>query len=170
MAWPLVLMGAGIALQTYGQMKSNQDQSIAEARNAEYYRDQARFAQEAGDREEMLATRQAKQFLGSQVTALAANGIDVGSASAVDLLADTQIQAIQERAAIRAETAFRVNLANLRAADSQATSDALGSPTNQIFTFASGALTGAAQISAMKGKGAADSSGGTKPKAKYSVK
>jgi hypothetical protein len=141
-------MAAGIAMNVYGQLKSNADKASAEAANASFYREQAAFAQEAGDRAAAIADRKNKRVLGEEVGAFAKGNVDIGSGSALDVLAEQRTIAIEEQFAIKREADMNVRLANLRANASMDAANAYRDPTNNALQAAGTILTGASHFAA----------------------
>jgi len=143
MAWPMVLMAAGSMIQMFGQAQANAAQSAAEARNAQFLREQAAQQEAATRREMKLQERDQDRLRGAQIGAYASGNVDIGSGSALSFLAEQEAFAIEERAAIRTDGDLRTKLALLRAEDSQSTSDTLGSfqynVTQGLGTFLSNA-------------------------------
>lgn len=127
MAWPLILYAVGSAVQMIGQAQANAAQADAEARNAEFLREQERQQQAATRREMRIQERESALTRGLQIGAYASGNIDVGSGSAVAFLAEQEASSIEERAAIRTEGDLRSKLARLRAEDAQGTADTLRS-------------------------------------------
>jgi len=133
----------------YGQWRANQDQADAEAANAAFLREQAAFFAEAGRREELLQDRESKRLFGNQVSAYAAAGVDIGSGSALAVLAESRANAVEETAAIQKETDLRVRLALLRAQQADSTAKNLRSFKNNALQLGGTALGGAANIISM---------------------
>jgi len=111
MAWPLIIAAA---VQIAGQYMSNQAEADVEEQNARFLRAQAELAQAAGDREAKIFSRQASYEQGQRITAYGAANVDVGSGSALALLASEGANAMNELAAIRYNTEMNVRLARER--------------------------------------------------------
>lgn len=146
MAWPLALMGAGIALNVIGNYRQNMDRADAEAANASFYREQAQFAKETGERTERVSERQYKKLYGEQVGAFAAAGVDIGSGTALDFLAESRVIQMEERAAIRKEASMNVRLATLRADAAMSAAESYRDPINNLLQAGGTILTGTASM------------------------
>lgn len=111
---------AGAGLSAVGQYQANQDKAQAEAQNASFYREQAAFAQDSGDRDLSIFNRKSQIEFGEQVNAFAKAGNQ--SADAIAFLAEEKLNRNKEAGAIKEDRDFNVRLANLRAgqADRQA--------------------------------------------------
>lgn len=149
MALPLILMAVGTAISAYGAIKSNQDKADAEKKNADYYAEQARYAQEIGERELALFGRKEAQLRGSLIGAYAKAGVEM-TGSPLLMLESQSIQAQQQKQAIASETARRVRLAQLRGESSANLAEQYGSFTNQFLSTAPTILQAAG--SAYKGE------------------
>lgn len=147
MAWPAILMGAGIALNVIGNYRSNMEKADAEAANAVFYREQAQFAKETGERAEKVSERQYAKLYGEQVGAFAAAGVDIGSGTALDFLAESRVVQMEEQAAIRKESSMNVRLASLRAEAALRSAEALRDPMTNALQAGGTILTGAAAMS-----------------------
>ncbi len=144
--WPVMLMAAGTVMSAYGNYKSNLAQADAEGKNAEYYREQAKMAAAAGAREESIFKRKSNIMFGNQVGAFAKGNVDLGSGSALDFLAESKVQTLNEISAIRTQTDARINLAMLRAGASEAHANSLRDPTNNFLQMGGTLLSGMGSI------------------------
>lgn len=144
--WPLIIMGAQMGLQMYGQQQANRQQAEAEARNAEYYKKQAQFAEQSTQREMRLQERQQARLRGEQIVGFTEGNVDVGSGTALDFLVEQESYSIQERAAIRSEGDMRVELALLRGESAQTTSNTLNSSQYNNTQAAGTILSGASNV------------------------
>jgi peptidyl-tRNA hydrolase len=131
MAIGAVLMGAGLALDAYGNAKANKAQAAAEERNAQFLRRQAHFNQQSGERQLLLFDRESAILHGDQLSAFAKAGIDTASSARFMALEMGFRQ--EERIAIKDEFRLDVDLARLRAEDSQRAANSLRDPTNQMM-------------------------------------
>lgn len=111
----LITQGAGNILSAYGQMRAAQQREDAERRNAAILQEQADLEALATQEELMIHDRQSDQFLGQQVTSFTAAGVDIGSGSVLDVLADTITTAKREAGFIQVQGEFRERFARLRA-------------------------------------------------------
>ena len=113
-----VAVGASVG-GTLLKIEGRKRQRKAEIRrlraNKAFFKEQAGFISESGERQEEVFKRKADVIFGEQVSAFASGGVDVSSGSALSLLAETRADQREEVQAIRRETAFRVRLAELRA-------------------------------------------------------
>ncbi|WP_369952268.1 hypothetical protein [Ralstonia syzygii] len=94
----LALMGAGVAANTVGSYFSAQQQKTAldaqagvDDINARMAESGAQSALYQGQQQEISARMRTAQLKSSQRTALAANGVDLGSDSAVNVLTSTDV-------------------------------------------------------------------------------
>jgi hypothetical protein len=90
------LMGAGIGLQAYGAYQNSEATAVAYAAQAQVNRNnamiadwQAEDALARGDRDASNVRLRARQLKGTQRARMAANGVDLGTGSALNILADT---------------------------------------------------------------------------------
>lgn len=111
MAVPLLIAGAAIA--AYGAIKSNSDRADAERQNADYFNEQASYAQAVGDRELGVFSEKAEMLRGQQVGAYAKAGVDL-SGSPLLFLEQQSIRREREERAIKTETERRVRLAQMK--------------------------------------------------------
>lgn len=147
------LMVAGTVIQTLGNLAGNSEQAAAERRTAQFFYKQAQFARHAMARELHIAERNYAYRLGSQISAIAKGGADVGSGSAVNTLAATVAAKLDELVAIRRKGELDIELARLRGEGSEKTSNTLSSLSYNI-------LQGATTIVGNMAKGV-DSGGGS---------
>lgn len=127
-------LGSGV-LSAYSMLQNGRAQAAAAARTAAAQEEAARRALEAGEEKSDKTRRKAALLAGQQKISNAANGVDLGSASALDLLDDTALLAEADAFAIRenarsSATNFSQSAANSLAqgasANSQGTFGALG--------------------------------------------
>lgn len=143
MAWPLALIAAGTALQVYGNYRANMDQADAEAKNANFYREQAHNFELATQRELKIHQRESNMLFGRQVGAYASAGVKLSSGSALDVLMYSRKSAIEEDYAIQREGDSRVRLAMLRAEQADQTAASLRDPMNNAMQAAGPILSAA---------------------------
>jgi hypothetical protein len=146
---PVVLaaMAVGTIIKSYGQIKANEDQAAAEKRNAAFYREQAEFAQRAGDRKRAIFERESDVLYGDQVGAFAKAGVDTGSSSF--FLAQQVFYRQNESFAIKEEADFNVRLAMLRADQATSTARALTNPTTNALLVGANAMDFTASAASM---------------------
>lgn len=137
----LAFLGVGTFLQAQGKYDALKKQSQAEEINAGFFREQADFAQEAGDRELMITHRQNQVLYGEQQSGFAKAGIDTSNSSF--FMATQMLQGQEKEGAVKTETEMNVKLANARAiAADQAARDYAGAAgTEQMGTYIQGAAT-----------------------------
>lgn len=131
----LGLMGVGMILQAYGQDKANQDQARAEAKNARFLRRQQEFMRDSLERDLVLFDREEAIIHGEQQSAFAKAGVDAESAAV--FFAEQKEFAAQERASIRENADLNIELAGLRAQQSEQTAKSLSSTRNRVLNYAS---------------------------------
>ncbi|WP_186425096.1 virion core protein, T7 gp14 family [Cupriavidus metallidurans] len=170
----LALQGGGAAISTVGSYFSAQQQKSALGAQADIADINARTAESTaesalyqGQQQEISQRLKTAQLKSSQRTAMAANGIDLGSGSAVNVLTSTdtmgEIDANTIAAnAVRSAFGYRTQATNFQ-------NDALmkrttASGISPITSAASTLLTGAGQVAGswykLKKAGAFDSNGG----------
>ena len=145
-AIPVALMASGTALGVIGAFYANFQRAQQESENAAYYRDQAKFANEAMLRETAIAEREYTYKLGSQVSAAARGGVDI-SGSISGTIASTAAQKIEELIAIRRKGGLDFKLASLRGEASQNVADTLKSGQYNILQAGQTLLTNTAASS-----------------------
>lgn len=143
------VMGAGTMLQAYGQYKASLDQADAEERNAGWYREQAAFARESGERQRMVFDRESKILFGEQLSAFAKAGVD--TAQSAQFMAQQYLYRAQEDYAIDREADFNERLATLRADQAEETAYSLRA--NAPMTFLGGFMQGSGQFLSATGGG-----------------
>jgi len=148
-AVPVALMAAGTVMQMLSQYGANLQQAEAEKANAEYFRMQADFAQDAQLRSERLAAFEYSQRIGEQIGAYAASGVDM-SGSATLTVAGTLANYTEELLAIRKKGMMEMRLANARGKMSEDTAKLLASPT---YNLTQAATTGLSAYAASEGFG-----------------
>jgi hypothetical protein len=138
----LATIAGGTILKGIGDWKANSDQADEEKQNAAFLREQAQFAQAAGDRQAKIFEDDAEHFYKNQVGLFARNGVQVDAT----VLADTVRRTREGLAAINAETNANVRLALLkgRAADTRA--DRLSSFGNNFLQASGTAMAGAGSM------------------------
>jgi hypothetical protein len=134
---------AGTAISTIGKLKANSAQAQADQDNANFYHEQASFAQEAGDRELQVYEDQAAQFEGNQKGAYARGGVALAG-SPLLAFGDTKLKEMQQEQAIQDSTSQKVLEANLRANMDSKQAANLSSFSNQFLTTSGSLLTGTA--------------------------
>lgn len=137
--WGLIVLGAGLVIKNIGEKQAADDQAAAEVQNAEFYREQAAFAEEAGKRAQTIFDRESVILYGEQVSGLSNAG--VGGSTAGSFLAKEALFRSDERAAIGKESDMNVRLAQLRAQSSDAAVDRLQDNTSRIYGILGDALT-----------------------------
>ena len=140
----LALLGGGLALRAYGQVKANLDQADAESANASFYREQAKFAEQVGERAVLVHDRESVVLYGEQASAFAKAGVSTSGSS--NFMAKEMLFQQQESTAIKMEADMNVRLAMLRADQSDRNAEQLRDPTNNAIQVASGFVTGIASI------------------------
>jgi hypothetical protein len=171
---PLVLQGAGAAASTVGSYFASQSQKTALGAQADIADINARTAESTaqsalyqGQQQEIGARLKTAQLKSSQRTAMAANGIDLGSATATNILTSTdtmgEIDANTIAAnAVRSAFGYRTQATNSQ--NEALMKRATGSAISPISAATSTLLTGAGQVAgswyALNKAGALDKKGG----------
>lgn len=124
-ATALQVAGAGVsALYT---MKNASAQAAAARQTAQAQEQAARDALEAGEDASDRKRREGAQFAARQKAALAANGVDVGGAAAIDILDDTAELVEQDAFAIRENSRLQAQSFSQQAANSKAQAESYDS-------------------------------------------
>lgn len=129
---------AGAGLAAVGQYQANLDQSQAEFENASFYREQAQFAQDSGDRDLEIFRRKSQLEFGDQVNAFAKQGNQ--SSDVIAFLAEQRLNAVKEAGAIKEDRDFNVRLANLRGNEAWKKGQKLGEFGYNALTIGGSAL------------------------------
>lgn len=95
-----VLGLAGTAMSAYGSIREGNAESEANKYNAMIMRQQAEDAKARGLEEQVSAARKNKQLLGQQRAMMAANGVDLSSATPMELFTQTAEFGEQDRQTI----------------------------------------------------------------------
>lgn len=137
MAAPLLI--AGLALQVGSQWAANSMKAEQELLNAKWYDEQANFAAESMYRALKRTEVNYAQQYGSQVSAYAKGGVDVGSGSALAMISNTLASSYAELAAVKKEGEMNIKLARSRGNLARQEGNMLGS-------FGFNALQGAGTV------------------------
>lgn len=140
----LAFLGMGTFIQGQAKYDALQKQSQAEKENANFYRIQANFAEEAGQRQENVYHDESTILFGEQESGFAKGGVDTSNSSF--FMASQMLQRNKGEDAIKTNTDMNVMLAQKRAeASDQAARDyASAGASAQFGTYVSGAATLAA--------------------------
>lgn len=112
-----VMVGASL-FSAYGQYKASRAQEKAERQNARYMREQAELNKLAAERELDIFERESEQFLGDQLSIISRSGVSL-SGSALMGIADEKRSIMNEAEVIKITGQRNVNLANMRAQQSE---------------------------------------------------
>lgn len=154
----IALMGGGLLLQAYGNYQANLSQADAARKNAGFYREQAQFAKEAGERQQMIFDRETQIQYGEQLSAYAKAGVDTQSSSL--FFAKQMLFRQQESFAIKKEADMNVRLALLRADQAATQADTLEDPTLNMIQAAGPLLMFAGKAGLGAGGSTPNSGGG----------
>ncbi len=156
----LALAAAGVAAAGAGvgamqAAASSRYQARIADRNAQLANEQARDAQDRGQIAAQRLYRQIGQQKGQQIAAMAANGLDLGSGSALQVQRDAAMIGAEDAAqlyrGVDAEVkGFGVNAANYRAQASGARQAATGAIVGGIFDVGTTVLGGAQQYAKLQ--------------------
>lgn len=137
----LAFLGVGTFIEGQAKYNALLDQSYAEKANASFFRDQADFAQFAGDRQKVIYNEESQVLYGEQMSGFAKAGIDTENSSF--FMATQMLQRNRGANAITLETDMNVRLANARADASQsvAAQYETAATNEQRNTFFKGAAT-----------------------------
>lgn len=132
------LAGVGMIFSAYGNMRANAARVTAEERNASYYKEQADYLAEVGERQELLFERESKILLGDQASSFAKAGVSTQSNEL--FMAKEMLFRDQEKYAIQRESDMNERLALLRADQSSRTAKQLDSWENKAGIIWGGAM------------------------------
>ena len=133
---------AGGVITAYSQVQNAKAQAAAATRTAEAQDQAALDAIEQGNQESDKQRRAGAAMVAENTAAMAANGVDVTSAHAIDILDDTSLLVEEDAFSIR-ETArrkagnFSQSAANSRAEAKSAKSQAFFAPIKTLLSTAS---------------------------------
>jgi hypothetical protein len=144
----IAFLGAGMLLQGWSKQQEMLAQARAERENSSFYRYQAAFAQEAGDRKLEVFDHQSKILYGEQLSGFAKAGIDTAESSR--FVAEQTLLRGQESYAIDRDTEMNVMLANLRANAADARANDLKKASG--FAIPSAILGAGAQVADRVGR------------------
>jgi hypothetical protein len=149
---PLILMAAGTAMQIVGNLQANRAQAEKELANAAFYKEQAKFAEDAMFRQSDIAARNYEQRKGAQLSSYAASGVDISGSAAITI-AETVAQKSEEIQAIYKKGELDTRLALSRARSSEAMAATLNDPMYNLMQGGGSALTMASKWDGKGGGG-----------------
>jgi len=134
-------IGGGV-ISAYAQVQNSKAQAAAATRTAEAQDEAARDAIEQGKQESDKRRRAGAALQAENVAGMAANGIDVGGAQALDVLDDSQFLIEEDAFTIRENsrrqaTNLAQGAANSRAEAASAKSNAFFAPVQTLLSTAS---------------------------------
>lgn len=94
---PVIAMVAGTAFQAIGAIKQGQAANAAAKYNAQVANNNAQVAEQQAQSQAMVQGRRAMMQNGGLLANMAANGVDVGEGSAVDILSQSAANAEMDR-------------------------------------------------------------------------
>jgi len=133
-------IGGGV-VSAYAQVQNSKAQAAAATRTAQSQDEAARDAIEQGNQESDKKRRAGAALIAENKAGMAANGMDVGSAQALDVLDDTQSLITEDAFTIRENsrrtaTNLAQGAANSRAQASSANSQAFFAPVQTLLSTA----------------------------------
>ena len=137
-----VIVGAGFAFQGVSQILAANAQADAERANADFLREQARFAQFASQREEEIFRSEATEFEGELISSFAKAGVDLSGSPLLRALQNKE-RIRDEIEAIREGGRLQVSIASKRAQAADDFADSLTSFGSNFFRVGGTLLTGA---------------------------
>jgi len=131
-------VGAG-AITAYSQVKNMRSQAAAASATAAAQDEAARQAVEQGEQESDRLRTRSSVAEGENIAAMAAQGVDVNSAQAIDILDDNRFLAEEDAFTIRSNAGrradqFSQSAANSRSQARTARSNAIWQPVSTILT------------------------------------
>lgn len=136
-------MAAGTIIKGLAQYGANIQQSIQEAANAQYYREQELFNIISVERAVRAAERESGYKVGTMKTTYGASGLDVGAGSALTNIATALADGIADVAYTRRKGELDVQLARMRGAQAAATASTLASGGYNAVQFGTTVLSNA---------------------------
>ena len=136
-------MAAGTIIKGLAQYGANIQQSIQEAANAQYYREQELFNIISVERAVRAAERESGYKVGTMKTTYGASGLDVGAGSALTNIATALADGIADVAYTRRKGELDVQLARMRGAQAAATASTLSSAGYNAVQFGTTVLSNA---------------------------
>lgn len=138
-----VLKMGGSLISAMGQAANARAMAAAAERSAQYAQERAREQIESGEQESDLRKRAGAKLMGENLVAMAANGIDVTSPAALDVLDDTQESVAQDAFRIRSNAyrqakATSQQAANYKAEAASARSEGMFQPLATVLSGAAG--------------------------------
>jgi hypothetical protein len=140
------MSGVSTGMQANAQRQAAQYQSQVEANNAKLAGEQATSTIQAGQTASMQSGLQAAQVLGEQKAALGANGVNLGSGSAIDLLATSKYLNAADVSNITNNAARQAWGYNVDASSAAAQSRLLSWQANNTSPATIGAMGGASSL------------------------
>lgn len=145
---PMALMGAGVALQLVGQWSANMSRAQAETQNAKYYEEEAQYARFSQYRQAQITAQNYAYKISLQGSAAAKGGVDVGSGSILNTLAETAANQVLELNAVKRKGDLDYELANARSEQANDQAGTYGSLSYNLFQAGGTALTSYASYTA----------------------
>lgn len=137
------LMVAGTILKGLAQYGANIQQSIQEAANASFYKEQELLNIASIERAVRSAERESGYKVGTMKTTYGASGLDVGAGSALTNIATALADGIADVAYTRRKGELDVKLARMRGAQAAATASTLSSAGYNAVQFGTTVLSNA---------------------------
>jgi hypothetical protein len=158
----IALVG-GAAIQMYGQWQASQAEEDAHRQNARFLKEQQKLAARAAQREAEIFRGDADAFIGSQAAQFSKAGVDM-SGSALMAITQSRGAAAREHASILEQGKRNVQLAGMRAMQSQQAANDL-SRNRPIQAFgqglsAAGSILGSSRPGPSAGAGLPPAGGG----------
>lgn len=144
MAVGAILLALGTGMNMYGNIKKAQLEAEAMEQTAFLKRLQASKIRGSSAREAELAMRRGQKVSGAQLSAFGRSGVDVGSGSALALMAQTLADARDEAEAIRNAGEYRAWMSDYEAGLSSGRAGSIRRAG--ILNAVAGGLEGAARI------------------------
>lgn len=156
---------AGSVISGIGQAQQYRYQAQIADQNAKLANDQARDSIEQTTQEALRARRAQGQTEGQQTAAMAANGVDLGFGSAVDVIKDTRMLGAEDVGQIykggnERTRGFDINAWNYKSQAAANRAKASGAMLQGIMGGVASALGGASQVAGMTGGGSKANFGG----------
>lgn len=136
------LLGFGTIIQAVGNYENYQNQAANDHANASFYREQAKFAAEAGREKLQAFDNESLVLAGNQGSAFAKAGVDMSSQA--NFIGNQALMRQREAYSIKSESDMNVRLANMRADNADRAAGDAGSAG--IWSVVGGLAGGAAKL------------------------
>ena len=139
-----IMMGVGLVMGAVGQVQQGKQAKATAKYNAAIESQRAADTEERGRNEEARIRREGEGAKGRQIAQLAANGIEISTGSASDLIADTAMMTELDALTVRSNTEREA--AGLRSSSESLLAQGSNAQSNANFGAAGSLISGAASV------------------------